>query len=220
MTADPASINENVSLDEAAQLMTRLRLKRLPVVNREGELVGVIARSDILHRIAKEAHLRIETPLLTAIESSDQSLVRGWMRSDIATASPADTLAVVIKRLVAEPLRRVVVIDDERHVVGIVIGRDLSRWVSGMPDAAFQTIVRNWLQGDTSDEHDLLTEISAEDVMLTPVYTVFDDALPIEVIQTMIQRRDKRLVVVDHDNRLKGIIDRHDILRTVSSGRK
>lgn len=220
MTADPASINENVSLDEAAQLMTRLRLKRLPVVNREGELVGVIARSDILHRIAKEAHLRIETPLLTAMESTDQSLVRGWMRTDVATANPTDTLAAVLRRLVADPLRRVVIIDDERRVVGIVIGRDISRWANGMPDAAFRSVVQRWLQGDTAEEHTLLEEICAEDVMLTPVYTVYEDALPIEVIQTMIQRRDKRLVVVDHEHRLKGMIDRHDILRTVSSGRK
>ncbi len=36
MTPDPEAVEENVSLDEAARVMTRQRLKRLPVVNRQG----------------------------------------------------------------------------------------------------------------------------------------------------------------------------------------
>jgi CBS domain-containing protein len=218
MTPDPQSVDESASLDEAAQLMTRQRLKRLPVVNREGALVGVIARSDILRCIAEEAHLRIETPLLTAIEPTDRARVRGWMRTNVATVNPDDTFATVLERLVSDPLRRVVVVDEEQRVIGIIIDRDVLDWVSGMPDEALQATVRRWLSGEAAAEHDLLDEITAEDVMSPTVYTAFDDDRPIDVIQTMIQRRVKRLVVVDHDNHLKGMIDRHDMLRAVANG--
>lgn len=218
MTPDPQSVEESVSLDEAAQLMTRQRLKRLPVVNHDGALVGVIARSDILRCIAEEAHLRIETPLLTAIEPTDRVRVRGWMRTNVATVNPDDTFATVLERLVSDPLRRVVVVDEAQRVVGIIIDKDLLDWVSGMPDEAFQNAVRRRLRGDTVAERDLLDEITAEDVMSPTVYTVFDDDRPIDAIRIMIQRRVKRLVVVDHDNHLKGMIDRHDMLRAVTSG--
>lgn len=218
MTPNPQCVEENVSLDEAAQVMTRQRLKRLPVVNRQGALTGVIARSDILRCIAEEAHLRIETPLLTAVEPTDRARVRGWMRTNVATVTPDDTFATVLERLVSDPLRRVVVVDEEQRVIGIIIDRDVLDWVSGMPDEAFQTTVRRWLSGEAAAEHDLLDEITAEDVMSPTVYTAFDDDRPIDVIQTMIQRRVKRLVVVDHDNHLKGMIDRHDMLRAIANG--
>jgi len=218
MTPDPQSVEETASLDEAAQVMTRQRLKRLPVVNRAGALVGVIARSDILRCIAEEAHLRIETPLLTAIEPTDRARVRGWMRANVATVNPDDTFATVLEQLVSDPLRRVVVVDEDQRVVGIIIDKDVLDWVSGMPDEAFRDTVRRWLSGDAAAEHDLLDEITAGDVMSPTVYTVFDDDRPIDVIQTMIQRRVKRLVVVDHDNHLKGIVDRHDMLRAVANG--
>ncbi len=218
MTPDPQSVEETASLDEAAQVMTRQRLKRLPVVNRDGALVGVIARSDILRCIAEEAHLRIETPLLTAIEPTDRACVRGWMRANVATVNPDDTFATVLERLVSDPLRRVVVVDEDQRVVGIIIDKDVLDWVSGMPDEAFRDTVRRWLSGDAAAGRDLLDEITAGDVMSPTVYTVFDDDRPIDVIQTMIQRRVKRLVVVDHDNRLKGIVDRHDMLRAITGG--
>ncbi|MCS7060999.1 MAG: chloride channel protein [Anaerolineae bacterium] len=216
MTPDPQCVEENASLDEAAHIMTRQRLKRLPVINRAGDLVGVVARSDILRCIAEQAHLRIETPHLTAIEPTDRAFVRGWMRTNVATVNPDDTFATVLERLVSDPLRRVVVVDDEQRVVGIIIDRDLLDWVSGMPDEAFQATVHRWLRGETGTEHDLLDEITAEDVMSPTVYTAFDDDRPIDVIQTMIQQRVKRLVVVDHDHHLKGMIDRHDMLRAVA----
>ncbi len=218
MTPDPQVVDENASLDEAAQLMTQQRLKRLPVINAEGALVGVVARSDILRCIAEEAHLRVETPHLTTIEPTDRARVRGWMRTSVATVNPDDAFATVLERLVSDPLRRVVVVDDAQRVVGIIIDRDLLDWVSGMPDEAFQATVRHWLRGEAAADHDLLDEITAEDVMSPTVYTVFDDDRPIDAIQTMIRRRVKRLVVVDHDNHLKGMIDRQDMLRAVANG--
>jgi len=195
MTPDPVTVDETASLDAAARLLTQSRLKRLPVVNRNGAVTGVIARSDILRRLGEDAHLRIETPLLAAGEAGPGATVRGWMRTDVATVAPDEAFATVLERMVGDPLRRVVVIDKDRRVVGIIIDADLLDSARGTPD-----------------------EVVAEDVMSPTVYTVRDDARPIDVIQTMIQRRVKRLIVVDAENRLLGIIDRHDMLRAMTEG--
>ncbi|MEO6063553.1 MAG: chloride channel protein [Thermoflexales bacterium] len=218
MTADPLSVDETASLDAAARLLTQTRLKRLPVVDRSGALTGVIARSDILRRLGEDAHLRIETPLLSARETGAGATVRGWMRSSVATVAPDAAFATVLERLVGDPLRRVVVVDEDRHVLGIIIDADLLNWVSGMTDAALQTTVRNWLTEGVGDGGGVRDDIAAEDIMSPTVYTVRDDARPIDVIQTMIQRRVKRLIVVDAENRLQGIIDRHDMLRAMTDG--
>jgi CBS domain-containing protein len=216
MTPDPVCVQENASLDEVARLMTRRQLKRLPVLNGTRELVGVISRSDILRCIASEAHMQIDTPLLTAIDPhADASHVRGWMRMNVATVHPDDPFALVLQRLASDLLRRVVVVNDERRVVGIIIDADLLDRISSITDNEAKNAVQRWLTGDTSVDVSMRDEITANDLMLPVVYTVFDNARPIELIQDMIERRVKRLVVVDHQNHLMGMVDREDMLRSI-----
>lgn len=50
MTKDVLSIADDADLSAAVDLMTRRRVKRLPVV-REGAVVGVLSRSDLLKRL-------------------------------------------------------------------------------------------------------------------------------------------------------------------------
>lgn len=219
MTLDPICVRETASLDEAARIMTRQRLKRLPVLNGASELVGVISRSDILRCIAGEAHMQIDTPLLTAFDpQADASRVGGWMHTTVATALPDDSFATVLERLVRDPLRRVVVVDDERRVVGIIFDADLLDRISSLKDNEVKTVVQRWLAGDTSVNVTLRDEITADDLMSPMVYTVYDDARPIDLIQNMIEHRVKRLVVVDRENHLLGMVDRHDMLRSIING--
>jgi CBS-domain-containing membrane protein len=198
--------------------MTRRQLKRLPVLSGNHELVGVISRSDILRCVAGEAHMQIDTPLLTAIEPlADASHVRGWMRTNVATVLPDDPFARVLQRLASDPLRRVVVVDAQRCVVGIIIDADLLERISGLTDSEAKTAAQRWLTGDTSVDVSLRDEITANDLMSPMVYSVFDDARPIELIRDMIERKVKRLVVVDRANHLLGMVDRDDMLRAIVS---
>jgi len=50
MAADPITIAETASLEEAGQLLSEHDIKRLPVV-RDDELVGIISRADIVRAI-------------------------------------------------------------------------------------------------------------------------------------------------------------------------
>jgi len=50
MTPDPITISENAYLSDAAGLMLEHRIRRLPVV-RQGALVGIIARRDLLRYV-------------------------------------------------------------------------------------------------------------------------------------------------------------------------
>ncbi|MFC0808630.1 CBS domain-containing protein [Ensifer sp. P24N7] len=50
MTADPVTIDEDASLARVARLMHELGIKRIPVM-RNGELVGIVSRADLLQAI-------------------------------------------------------------------------------------------------------------------------------------------------------------------------
>ncbi len=50
MTKDPVSCLENDSIDKACLLMSEYRIRRLPVVNEQERLVGVLALADVVVR--------------------------------------------------------------------------------------------------------------------------------------------------------------------------
>lgn len=54
MTAKVASVLENTGLQEIANLMQLMRLKRLPVTN-HGKVVGVVSRADVIRVLVHEA---------------------------------------------------------------------------------------------------------------------------------------------------------------------
>lgn len=48
MTKKPIIVNENDTLEDAVIVMKQKDVNRLPVVNNKGELVGIIARADVI----------------------------------------------------------------------------------------------------------------------------------------------------------------------------
>ncbi len=61
MTPDPITIREDATIEDAAQLMIDYKVSGLPVVNAQGELVGMITESDIFRMVVK--HWREEKAL-------------------------------------------------------------------------------------------------------------------------------------------------------------
>ncbi len=54
MTRYPIVVDRNTTIAEAARLMTDRRVKRLPVVNPDGRLDGIVSRADILVAFARD----------------------------------------------------------------------------------------------------------------------------------------------------------------------
>ena len=55
MTDNPVSVAEETPLDEIVHLMETRHFKRVPVV-RDGEVVGIVSRANLLHALASLAH--------------------------------------------------------------------------------------------------------------------------------------------------------------------
>jgi acetoin utilization protein AcuB len=49
MTIKPVTITPGTSFPDAFQIMREKRIRHLPVVNEKGKLIGVVARTDLLH---------------------------------------------------------------------------------------------------------------------------------------------------------------------------
>ena len=54
MTKDPVTVEDSMSIREAARQMKRHRIKRVPVVGDNGRLVGILSRADVMKVFARE----------------------------------------------------------------------------------------------------------------------------------------------------------------------
>lgn len=53
MTREPILIDENADIAKAGRTMTLNKVKRLPVVNSKGELVGIITSTDLIKKLGE-----------------------------------------------------------------------------------------------------------------------------------------------------------------------
>ena len=60
MRKDVITIDEETSLCEVARLMLTHRVRRIPVLDKEKKVVGIVAREDIVKSYAKEAGWKID----------------------------------------------------------------------------------------------------------------------------------------------------------------
>ena len=62
MSKNVVSVNEETEVEEIARLLTTHRFNRVPVL-RQGKLVGIVSRADIIRAIAMGKHIALHTPI-------------------------------------------------------------------------------------------------------------------------------------------------------------
>jgi CBS domain-containing protein len=215
MTRPVRTVEAQVDLEAAIRLMVERRVKRLPVVNQRGELIGIVSRADVLRAIAALP----EPP-----EQSERVLAPGArtvgdvVTTSVPTVSPEARAEEVLGKLLEHPLRRVVVTGPDGRVLGLISDRDLL--LRSSPDT------RPWLlraltggraehRREESGKRDD-GALTAGELMAPSLITVRPEDPLRQAIQLMMQHRVKRLVVVDGAGHLVGLVDRRDILRSLA----
>lgn len=216
MTKPVTTVQEDKRLSEAVDLMLKHHLKRLPVVNSAGELVGMIARSDVFHVITRE------TPDWKAIRAqnvfvSNVTAVRDIMRRDTHAVHP-DTSVEEIARLIDDSdIQRVVVVDEEGKLLGLISDADLLVLFSEHRAGLWDYLVRRLPFGELARKHEGLIEQTrakkAADVMKTDLETVHEDTRIEDAIRLMAEHSIKRLPVVDENGVFRGMVSRDSMLR-------
>lgn len=120
--------------------------------------------------------------------------------SDVMTANPqvakpSDTVAEVARRMNAIDTGAIPVVEDGR-ILGIITDRDIVLRVVG-EQRSFDTRV--------------------EEVMTTEVQTCKDDASIADVIFQMTDRQVRRILIVDGEDRLTGIVSLGDVAQEASA---
>jgi CBS-domain-containing membrane protein len=231
MNRQVRTVRPEQPIREAAQLMLETGLRRLPVVDADGVLVGMLSRADLLQVV-------VTSPLMNPHASSgtqplqhtgalssvpvQQRPIADYVNSDVATVDERVPLAEVIDDLIVSPLKRVIVIDQQRHVKGIISDVDVLARMQEEMRPRLLALLTNWTRskpGATGSLHAHSGKAQvAADVMNGDVITVHETTTVQDTIERMIATRRKVLPVVDTQGRLVGVVGRSDLLQVLIEG--
>jgi CBS-domain-containing membrane protein/nucleotide-binding universal stress UspA family protein len=159
-----------------------------------------------------------EAPCSVLLVRSPQALlhVEDIMARAVSTVAMDAPLVEVVELLLRRNVKALPVVDDRRHVVGIITGGDLL----DRADMGLRLSIKQELDVETLRERlRAMTRSakSARDVMTRHVHTVDRSADLATVIGLMAAREVKRLPVVNERKELVGIVSRADVLRAIAA---
>ena len=214
MTPDPITVSGETSVERAVQQMVENNVKRLPVVDSDKKLIGIVSRVDVLRVLGQPPFS--ESPRPGPMPGHYRS-VGEIMASNVPTVQADAPLTEIIGLLVGSLQRRVVVVDSAGRVVGLITDGDLisratlterpgiihflSRRKLPQPDAGFR-----------------LSERRAAEVMTSPVISVSPQTSLSEALHLLLTHHIKRLPVTDEEGKLLGLVGRGLILQAIARG--
>jgi CBS domain-containing protein len=103
----------------AAELLKDEAITGAPVVDHQGQVVGIISQSDLItHDLTRPADAR---PAAT---------VKDVMTATVVTVEEDTPIPAVALRMAQQGIHRVIVVDKQRQLRGIVTSMDVLWWVA------------------------------------------------------------------------------------------
>lgn len=215
MTQPPVVIEEGQLVTEAVNLMLAKKVKRLPVVETEGKLVGILSRVDVFHTVTRECRdwkgLQEQ-----GVQVANLRLVADIVRRDTSTVLPDTSVDEVMRIIDCNDIQRVCVVDREGSFLGLISDRDLLIAFVDRHPGIWDYFVRKIPFTERGRRHRELREHlrakTAAEVMNADILTVREDAPIEEAIRLMLDKAIKRLPVVDAQGKFQGLISRDSLL--------
>ncbi|SKA73495.1 CBS domain-containing protein [Thiothrix eikelboomii] len=136
------TISPDHLLAEASQLILEQQISGLPVIE-NNRLVGIITEGDLMAEFGVPARTPQTSRVKKALDSwlhphmlhtsSATTKVREMMTHTVVTAEPNDTLGQGLELLRRHQVTRLVIVDKQHQVVGIVTRSDILRFTSAAP---------------------------------------------------------------------------------------
>jgi CBS domain-containing protein len=219
MTSGPVTVLASIPLTQVAEIMSYRRLKRLPVVDEHGALVGMVSRLDVLRTAARTFEQPESEP--REIGLAADALVARAMRTDVPTVFPDTHLSEVVQAVTSTRLNRCLVVDRDRRVLGKITDAEvLDRVTPALRPSALRSLVHRLpfvhpKPEELQAEQHAKARTAADLMVETAV--VAENAPLREAIAAMLGGKHKIVAVVDAEKRLVGVLDRADLLHGLVS---
>lgn len=117
MSTDLKTVTPDTLVEDAAALMLDNVIGSVVVVDDDGELVGILTRTDFVAIVAGQ-------------EPKDQTPVTKYMTADVVTAKAGDSIREVADRMVEAGIHHMPVVDETEGLIGMITTSDLTAYLS------------------------------------------------------------------------------------------
>lgn len=133
MTTDVKSLSPELSAKEALDILLDMQISGLPVIDKEGRLVGMFTEKGILKNIlptylesvGKFIYADDPKGIKSKVDNLASIKVEDIMRKEVVTVDEDASLSEVARIMLTQKIRRIPVLNKEGKVVGIVARQDI-----------------------------------------------------------------------------------------------
>jgi len=205
MTQPVVAISTSDLLVDAVKRMVDGGLKRLPVVDEQGRLAGMLSRLDVLRQVARLSQPPADGEVLP---TGDIHSVADIMTANVPMVGQDEELPALVEKFAASGTHRLIVVDETGKAVGLVSDSDVVARVQPARRGNILDALRRIGQPAHGKE-------TAYDLM-SPVPLTAPATLPVvEAVQIMLADSRKWLVVVDEAGKPSGLVDRQILLEAI-----
>jgi CBS-domain-containing membrane protein len=216
MTSPVVTVRRDQHLSEAVDAMLQHGLRRLPVVDDDGVLQGILSRVDIFKAISQHAPDSRDLAR-KGIAIANPRRAGDIMLKNIPTVAPDTPLKQVIELLGNSAVERVAVLDPEGRLLGLISDQAMLGAFSEHKEGLWAYLMRKISPPDDDHRHSEMIRhyraTQAGQVMDRDFASVNEDTPLEEAARLLTEKRIKRLPVLDPRGRLRGMLSREALLR-------
>jgi CBS domain-containing protein len=188
------TVTPDMDVMTAAKLMIQSKRNRVPVVisTTDHKVVGVLSDVDILRNVE--------------IPGNVPKTINVIMTEKVKTCSPEERVSKIWGHMLETDYTGIPVVSKKGEPIGMITRRDIIK--SG--------VVRISLEDNRAIRPNDSPKV--ETVMSTPTYTLSENDSVRSAIEMIIHYDIGRVTIVNEQGRVSGIVDRHDLLRSIVSG--
>ena len=139
MVSPVITVDSNATVQRVASLLLQHRISAVPVVGKDSELVGIVTESDLMHRSESGTErpyswwLRLlvgDAQMASDYVKSHAVKIADIMTRKVVTAAPDTPLHEIAMLLEKHGIKRVPIVDEAGHLLGIVSRANLLQAVA------------------------------------------------------------------------------------------
>jgi CBS domain-containing protein len=207
MSSPALTVKQDEPLGIAATRMAKRGIKRLPVVDEGGRLVGILSRVDVLRQVTTT----VPRSRRRDVPEEASRTVDEVMYPEVPTVAKSDDLAAIVDTLFEFGSRRLIVLDDEQKPIGMISDADVVSRVAPPERHGVLAALRRSGKPPSS-------QVTAVELMSPGVLIAGPDTSLVEAARRMLAESRKWLVVVDPEGKVLGLVDRQLLLKAMTIG--
>jgi CBS-domain-containing membrane protein len=128
MTSPVVTVTPETTFKDAVRVLRRKRVSGLPVVDRYGQLVGIVTEADLLNKVEgrePESYVLESKRHRTDRAHAAAMDVASAMTREVVSVRPDFPIALAAREMHTRGIKRLPVVDEKGKVVGIVSRSDL-----------------------------------------------------------------------------------------------